>query len=145
VANANRVNVSFVTPQNGTCVVNGSGGTGSGGGGSVNVTAGEGLLSAGGVLRVNPAAVRTYLSGSASLDHGTIAAGGCASRTIPVTGAVIGDRLALGAPVELLTYSLGMVYAVTGADTVTIRLCNYTAAAITPPSLTWNVDVVKSF
>jgi hypothetical protein len=62
-----------------------------------------------------------------------------------VTGAVIGDRVVVGAPAELLTYSLAMTYAVTAADTVSIRLCNYTPAAISPPSWTWNVDVVKSF
>jgi hypothetical protein len=99
-----------------------------------------------GTIRVNPAAVRSYLSGSASLGFGTIAGnGGCSTRGVPVTGSVIGDRVVVGPPAELLTYSLAMTYAVTAADTVSIRLCNYTAAAIMPPQWTWNVDVVKSF
>ena len=111
-----------------------------------SLSAGPGLILQSGALRVNPAAVRTYVTGSGSLNFGTIGAnGGCSSRTISVPGAVIGDRLALGPPTELLTYSLALTFAVSAADTVTIRLCDYTASAITPPLLTWNVDVVKSF
>ena len=114
--------------------------------GQGSASAGPGLLLASGVMQVNPAAVRTYLTGSGSLNFGTIgASGGCSSQTIAVTGAVIGDKLALGAPVELLTYSLAMTYAVSAANTVAVRLCNYTALPINPPSWTWNVDVVKSF
>jgi hypothetical protein len=144
VADANRVDVTFIAAQSGTCVVSG-GGTGGGTTGAV-VAAGDGLLSSGGVVRVNPAAVRSYLSGSESLAFGTIAgSGGCASRTMAVAGATIGDRVTVGMPTELMTYSLAVTYAVTGAGTVAIRLCNYTGSAITPPSWTWNVDVVKSF
>lgn len=144
VADSNRVDVTFVVAQSGTCVVTGPSGGSSGG--SVSVTAGDGLVGAGGVLRVNPAAVRTFLTGSASLEHGSIAGnGGCSSRTIAVPGAAIGDKVTVGTPTELLTYSLAMTYGVSAAGTVTIRLCNYTTAAILPPSWTWNVDVVKSF
>jgi hypothetical protein len=149
VVDANRVEVTFVVPQSGTCVVNGAGGTGGGGSvpeGGTGVSAGPGLILSGGVVRVNAAAVRSYLTGSASLTHGTIpAGGGCASRTITVQGAVVGDKLAIGTPADLMTYSLALSYSVTAANTVTIRLCNYTASAITPPGWTWNVDVVKSF
>ena len=110
------------------------------------VTAGKGVLADEKGIRINPAAVRSFLTGSASLSFGSIGAnGGCSSRAIPVTGAVIGDKLVLGTPAELLTYSLAMTYAVSAADTVTIRLCNYTSSSISPPSWTWNVDVVKSF
>jgi hypothetical protein len=145
VTDADHVGVTFVVPQAGTCVVNGSGGSGSSGEPEELVT-GPGLLSSGGILRVNPAAVRTYLTGSGSFSFGTITAnGGCSSRAIPVTGAVIGDRVALGTPTELLTYSLALTYAVSAVNTVTVRLCNYTTAAITPPAWTWNVDVLKSF
>jgi hypothetical protein len=109
-------------------------------------SAGKGLVQEGGTIRVNPMAIRTYLTGSASLAFGAIAQnGGCSSRPIPVTGAVIGDKVVVGPPAELLTYSLAMTYAVTASDTVTIRLCNYTPQSITAPSWTWNVDVVKSF
>jgi hypothetical protein len=146
VTDANRVDVSFAAAQSGTCVVSGgAGGSGSGGSGGT-LAVGQGLVSDGDVVRVNPAAVRTYLTGSASLDFGTIGgSGGCASRSIPVQGATIGDRVTLGTPAELLTYSLAMTYAVTGAGSVTVRLCNYTAAPIMPPSWTWNADVVRSF
>jgi hypothetical protein len=113
---------------------------------SVRIPAGRGLIQDGSMLRINPAAVRSYLAGSGSLAFGSIPGnGGCSSRQIPVAGAVIGDRVVVGPPAELLTYSLAMTYAVTATDTVSIRLCNYTAAAIAPPSWTWNVDVVKSF
>jgi hypothetical protein len=109
-------------------------------------TAGRGLVQEGGLIRVNPAAIRSYLPGSASLNFGAIPGnGGCVSRPIPVAGAVIGDRIVVGPPAELMTYSLFMTYAVTATDTVSIRLCNYTTAQILPPSWTWNVDVVKSF
>src|SRR4051794_22414060 len=74
--------------------------------------AGKGVLQEGGSLRINPAAVRSYLTGSASLTHGAIPGnGGCSSQSIPVTGAVIGDKVVVGAPAELLTYSLALTYA----------------------------------
>jgi hypothetical protein len=107
---------------------------------------GKGLLSDGRGIRINPAAVRSYLTGSASLTYGTIPGnGGCVSQTVPIAGAVIGDKLVIGPPAELLTYSLAMTYAVSAANTVSIRLCNYTSSAIAPPAWTWNVDVEKSF
>jgi len=121
-------------------------GTGGGSGQGQSVSAGPGLLLVSGVMQANPAAVRTYLKGSGSLSFGTIgASGGCVSQNISVTGAVIGDKVVLGTPTELLTYSLAMTYAVSASNIVTIRLCNYTTTSVAPPSLTFNVDVVKSF
>jgi hypothetical protein len=120
-----------------------------------SVVPGTGLVADGRELKVNPDAVRTYLKGSASLNFGTIAAmsattlangSHCQRREISVPGAVIGDRVVVGAPAELLTNSITLQgWAVIFSDTVSIRLCNYTSVSLTPPAWTWNVDVVKSF
>lgn len=110
------------------------------------VVPGPGLVASLGDLRINPAAVRTYLPGSQSFATVTISpSGGCAPFDIPVSGAMVGDRVVLGPPTELLTYSLAMTYAVYAPGIVRVRLCNYTVTAIRVPAWTWNVDVVTGF
>ena len=109
-------------------------------------TVGPGLADDGIAIKINPAAVKTYLSGTASLTHGTIAAAACSSRTIDVPGAALNDPISLGAPADILTFNLQVQVAVSAPNTVTVRLCNNTAGAVTPtPAMPWSVVVWRSF
>jgi hypothetical protein len=81
------------------------------------------------------------LSNIAVLDFPNILAGTAQTLTITVTGAVIGDTVALGPPPTL---EAGLVWGgvVSSADTVAIRLTNITAAPINPASATWKASVI---
>jgi len=82
------------------------------------------------------------LSGSATYDAPSIAAGASASTTVTVTGAALGDyveRISLGASAAGLTVT-GYVSA---ANTVAVVLANMTGAAVDLPSTTLAAEVRK--
>lgn len=81
-------------------------------------------------------------SATATLDFPSIAAAGQAELTVPVSGAVVGDAVVVGAPAAL---NNGLIVngRVTAAGVVTVRVSNITAAAIDPASASWRVAVVK--
>jgi hypothetical protein len=81
-----------------------------------------------------------HLTASATLDFGSIAAQDDLELTITVTGASVGDAVALGPPAALESGLAATGY-VSAADTVTVRLVNGTAGAIDPASATWKVLV----
>ncbi|GAA0403043.1 hypothetical protein GCM10009530_63780 [Microbispora corallina] len=87
-------------------------------------------------------AAQAALQGSAALDFPSIAAGAVATLSITVTGAAVGDRVAVAAP---STVNAGLMWCahVSAADTVTIRLLNTTGGAIDPASATWKVSVFQ--
>jgi hypothetical protein len=124
-------------------------------GGGQSLIQGPGILIQNGEIKVNPDASRTYLTGSVSFPQTAIPppstttpANGvnCKRFDISAPGAVIGDRMVVGAPAELLTFSVVLQgYAISQAGVASIRLCNFTTVSITIPSWTWNVDVVKSY
>lgn len=83
------------------------------------------------------------LSATSALDFGSVAAQSFADLTATVTGAVTGDSVALGVPVEAVT--AGIVYSawVSATNTVTVRAHNYTAAALDPASGTFKATIVR--
>ncbi len=83
------------------------------------------------------------LSGSASLNFASIAAAESADLTITVTGAAVGDSVALGLPAAP---AAGLVFNafVSAANTVTIRASNITALAVDAAAATYGVVVVAA-
>jgi hypothetical protein len=83
------------------------------------------------------------LSGSASLNFGSIAAASQANLTITVTGAAVGDEVALALPAAP---AAGIVFNafVSAANTVTIRASNITATAVDPDAATYGVIVIAA-
>jgi len=75
-----------------------------------------------------------------TLDFPSVAAGGVQELTVTVTGASVGDIVALGLPA---TVDSGIVYdaRVTAANTVTVRATNITGSAIDPASASYRVMV----
>lgn len=82
------------------------------------------------------------LTATSVLDFPSIAAGGTQALGITVTGAAVGDSVALGPPASP---EAGLIWVgrVSSANTVTIRLYNSTAAPIDPVSATWRATVFK--
>lgn len=79
---------------------------------------------------------------TATLNFPSVAGQSFQDLTIAVAGAVPGDAVGLGVPIEAVT--AGLVYSawVSAADTVTVRAHNYTAGAIDPASGTFKATVV---
>ena len=88
------------------------------------------------------ATVNTVLTGSAALDFASIATLASADLTITVTGAVVGDEVALGLPAAP---TAGIVFNafVSSANTVTVRAHNYTGGSIDPASATYSARVFQ--
>lgn len=84
----------------------------------------------------------TALTATATLDFGSINAGLAADLTITVTGAAVGDAVALGVPAafEAGLTAFGFVSA---ANTVTVRVVNNTAGAVDAASGTFRATVFK--
>ena len=79
---------------------------------------------------------------SAALDFPSIPTLTSADLTITVTGAAVGDPVALGTPAAP-TANVAFTAFVSAADTVTVRCHNYTAAAVDPASGIFKVTVFK--
>lgn len=77
-------------------------------------------------------ALRAAFTGSASLTWGSIAAGASSTQSVVVTGAAVGDRVALGLPSSGLDAGLIDRAWVSSPNTVTIRITNVTGGPITP-------------
>lgn len=122
-------------------------GSGTGGSGGA-ITAGFGVLAtaSSGVttVSIDTAAVPTFLTAATLLNFPSIAAATCGEQTIPLTGAATGDSVAPGWP-GALEAGLAGSSRVSVANTVALRLCNVTAAAIDPASAMFRVTVLRSF
>ena len=81
-------------------------------------------------------------TGQATLDFPSIGSNATETLTMTVSGATVGDSVALGPPAAI---EAGLTWAgvVTAADTVTIRLHNRTGGAIDPASATWRATVIE--
>lgn len=94
---------------------------------------------------VDTAIVPAYLTGAASLDFPSVAAGACSNDvTLTVPGAAVGDAVAAGWPSVLAAGLVGTMR-VSAADVVSVRLCNLSAAAIDPAPATYRATIVRSF
>lgn len=78
----------------------------------------------------------------ATLDFANMAAGASSELTVTVTGAAVGDVVAVGPPAGVEAGVCWNGY-VSAADTVKVRLSNVTASAINPASAAWTVKVLS--
>jgi hypothetical protein len=87
--------------------------------------------------------VTKVLSGSASLNFGSIGAAAQADLTITVTGAAVGDEVIMALPAAP---AAGLIFNafVSAANTVTIRASNITAAPVDPAAATYGVIVIAA-
>ena len=118
-------------------------------GGVESAVIGDGLLgngTAGNPLRVNPAAVPTFFTGTATLnDWGTITAAACQEKTFAMGGAVASDAVIPRWPATLPAGLTGVMY-VPGANTVAVRLCNATGADVAVANgSTFGATILRSF
>lgn len=114
-----------------------------GGGGSC--VAGFGILVTGGcTISVDTSAVPTFLTTSANLNFGSIAANACAELTLTVPGAATGDAVAAAWPSTLEAGLNGMMI-VTSTNTVTVRLCKITTGSVDPADQAFRATIVRSF
>lgn len=83
-----------------------------------------------------------FKEASASLNFPSIAAAGHQDLTIAVTGAAVGDYVALALPAAP---TAGLIYQawVSATNTVTVRATNITADAIDPGAITVGVVVIQ--
>jgi hypothetical protein len=115
--------VKFATPQSGTLVLSAAGGNNSG-----DDSNGE-----------------DYITGTATLTFPSIPPSACASDlTFALSGASVGDSVAAGWPDTLPAGLLGIMR-VTPANTIAVRLCNFSGSAMTPPAATYRATIVKTF
>jgi hypothetical protein len=112
------VTITFAQAQSGECVVS-SGGAG------------------------NPAP--TYLTASATLTFPSIAAGTCAAdQAMSFAGATPGDPVAPGWPASLPAGVIGTMW-VSSSGTLSVRLCNLSAATVSAASNTYNAADVRNY
>jgi len=117
--------------------------------GQKGVTAGVGIATVenGGrtTVSVDAAVVPMFLSAAATLNFPSIPAGACSSDyTITVLGAVPGDAVAPGWPGGIEAGLVGTMR-VSASNTVSVRLCNLSGAAIDPLSASYRATIVRSF
>lgn len=84
----------------------------------------------------------TRLTGTGTIDFGSITDGNCLASTFTITGAVTGDAVAPAFPSTLETGLFGTML-VSAADTVQVRLCNLSGAPVDPASQTFGGKVVR--
>ncbi|MBZ5545088.1 MAG: hypothetical protein LAO07_15635 [Acidobacteriia bacterium] len=82
-------------------------------------------------IAVDSATVPTYLTASATLDFPNIVFETCSELTLSLPGAAIGDAITPGWPGSLEAGLIGMMR-VSAANTVAVRLCNFSVAALNP-------------
>jgi hypothetical protein len=113
--------------------------------GSGATAAGSGIVIAGGAISADPATVPSYLTGTAALSFSAFSGlGNCEEQNLTVSGAAIGDAVAIGLPTP---FPAGLVQGaawVSTANTVTIRLCRL-AGTSTITSQTFRAWVNKTF
>jgi hypothetical protein len=96
-----------------------------------------------GFIAGNGNTITKVLSGSASLDFGSIGAAAQADLTITVTGAAAGDEVIMALPAAP---AAGLIFNafVSAANTVTIRASNITAAPVDPAAASYGVIVIAA-
>jgi hypothetical protein len=96
-----------------------------------------------GFIAGNGNTITKVLSGSASLNFGSIGAAAQADLTITITGAAVGDEVIMALPAAP---TAGLIFNafVSAADTVTVRASNITAAPIDPAAATFGAIVIAA-
>lgn len=82
------------------------------------------------------------VSASSAIDFGSIPDGGCLEDTMTLTGASLGNPVALGMSADLGT-GLQASGAVSSSNTAKIKVCNWSGAAVNPSSITFTARVVR--
>jgi len=96
-------------------------------------------------IAVDNGMVPTYLTNSAVLSFPVIPAGSCApDSTLTVNGANAGDAVAPGWPAGLPSGLLGIML-VSGANTVSVRLCNLSGLSVEPASAAYRATIVRNY
>jgi hypothetical protein len=151
VDSTSQVTVTFATATTGRCVLNGTGGAGGGGTGTItDVTSDNGIVvtdMGGGVRRVgfNTLVIPRFIAGSGTIDFASIAANhACVTNTFTLTGAQTGQTPVPGRPASI-SGSLAMEMWVSAVDTISVKLCNPTASPIDPASATYTATIVTTF
>ncbi|MGC9971760.1 MAG: hypothetical protein ABSE56_14350 [Bryobacteraceae bacterium] len=117
--------------------------------GQKNLSAGTGIatMDSGGrtTVGIDTAVVPTYLTTTVTLNFPLIANGACAAdQSFSLLGAVVGDSVAPGWPGAFEPGLLGIMR-VSAADTIAIRVCNLSGAAMDPINATFRATIVRSF
>jgi uncharacterized oligopeptide transporter (OPT) family protein len=100
--------------------------------------------SAGVTIGASGTAIASVISATATLDFASTNAHECSSATITVTGAAVGDVVALGIPTAVVGTSGVFFGWVSAADTVTVRYHNTDKNnAVDPASGTFRATVIK--
>ena len=96
-------------------------------------------------ISVDAAVVPTYLTATAALGFGTINPGTCGSdQTFSLPGAAVGDAVAPGWPGAIAAGLIGNMR-VSAANTIAVRMCNFSGAAVNLSSATYRGTVVRNF
>lgn len=103
---------------------------------------GAALDPASGAFKVRDMDTLGYLTASTTINFGSIGDGNCAASTLTLAGAVAGDNVAAGWPSGLETGLTGSMF-VSAADTIAVRLCNFSGAAVDPASGTFKAAITK--
>lgn len=81
------------------------------------------------------------ISAASSIDFASIGDGVCSVNTIALTGVTAGTLVAAGWPSALPAGFVGLMRG-SAADTVEVRLCNWSGADVDPPALTYRATVI---
>jgi hypothetical protein len=96
-------------------------------------------------LAVDNGVIPTYLTNSATLSFSSISNNACApDQPLTVTGANTGDAVAPAWPSNLPSGVVGVMF-VSSANTVNVRLCNLSGAAVTPPGSAFRATIVRNY
>jgi len=96
-------------------------------------------------LAVDTGVIPTYLTNSATLTFSSISNNACApDQSLTVAGANPGDAVAPAWPSNLPSGVLGIMF-VSSTNTVNVRLCNLSGAAVSPPSNAFRATIVRNY
>lgn len=114
---------------------------------SNSITISDGTQGAGKVLTSDASGNATWsnqiLTGSATLDFGTIAPNGHETLTITVTGAALGDVVSLGIPNSSTNDHGAFMAWVSATDTVSVKCYNFDGVSFDPASGTFTAKIFK--
>jgi hypothetical protein len=95
-------------------------------------------------VAVDSAAVPTFLTASTMLTFGSIPAASCAELPFSLLGAAPGNAVEPGWPSSLEQGLIGNMR-VSASNVITVRLCNFSGAALTPAPNSYTATIVRSF